>query len=71
MRSSFLTDGKVQDGYVEVVPGTSDIATRVKFGDVQLHLEWATPATVTGTSPGRGNSGVFLQGRYEVQVLDS
>jgi hypothetical protein len=38
---------------------------------VQLHLEWTTPATVTGTSQGRGNSGVFFQGRYEVQVLDS
>src|SRR5215475_5931438 len=46
---------KVQDGYVEVVPGTGDIATREKFGDVQLHLEWATPATVVGTSQGRGN----------------
>src|SRR5215469_6251133 len=62
---------KVQDRYVEVVPGTGDLATREKFGDVQLHLEWATPAAVTGTSQGRGNSGVFLQGRYEVQVLDS
>jgi len=65
------TAWKVEDGYMEVVPGTGDIATKEKFGDVQLHLEWATPATVTGTSQGRGNSGVFLQGRYEVQVLDS
>jgi hypothetical protein len=62
---------KVEDGYVEVVPGTGDIATKARFGDVQLHVEWAAPAEVKGTSQGRGNSGVFLQGRYEVQVLDS
>jgi hypothetical protein len=62
---------KVQKGYMEVVPKAGDIATREKFGDVQLHIEWATPALVKGTSQGRGNSGVFLQSRYEVQVLDS
>ena len=44
--------------------------TRESFGDVQLHLEWATPSVVSGTSQGRGNSGVILMGRYEVQVLD-
>jgi hypothetical protein len=62
---------KVENGYVEVVPGKGDIATAQKFGDVQLHLEWATPADVKGNSQNRGNSGVFLQGRFEVQVLDS
>ena len=62
---------KVEDGYAEVVPGAGDIATKEKFGDVQLHVEWAAPAIVKGNSQGRGNSGVFLQGRYEVQVLDS
>jgi len=62
---------KVESGYLEVTPGTSDIATKEKFGDVQLHLEWAAPSAVRGTSQGRGNSGVFLQGRYEVQVLDA
>ena len=62
---------KVESGYVEVVPGAGNIRTKETFGDVQLHVEWATPSVVRGTSQGRGNSGIFLQGRYEVQVLDS
>jgi hypothetical protein len=63
--------GRVENGYVEVVPNAGDIRTRDTFGDVQLHVEWAAPAVVRGTSQNRGNSGIFLQGRYEVQVLDS
>ncbi len=47
------------------------ISTTESFGDVQLHLEFATPAKVEGTSQGRGNSGVIFMGRYEIQVLDS
>jgi hypothetical protein len=62
---------KVENGYLEVVPNAGDLTTKDKFGDVQLHVEWATPATIRGTSQNRGNSGIFLQGRYEVQVLDS
>jgi len=62
---------KVENGYFEVTPRSGDIATKEKFGDVQLHIEWAAPADVRGTSQDRGNSGIFLQGRYEVQVLDS
>ena len=62
---------KVENGYVEVVPGTGDIATKEKFGDCQLHVEWASPAEVRGTSQGRSNSGVIVQGRFEIQVLDS
>jgi hypothetical protein len=62
---------KVVDGYAEVAPGTGDILTREKFGDTQLHIEWATPAMVKGEGQDRGNSGVFLMERYEVQVLDS
>lgn len=62
---------KVEDGYMEVVKGTGGIVTKQGFGDCQLHLEWATPAEVTGESQGRGNSGMFLQGLYEVQVLDA
>lgn len=61
----------VQDGYMEVVPGSGNIATRDAFGDCQLHLEWAAPAVVKGDGQGRGNSGVFLMGLYEIQVLDS
>ena len=62
---------KVKDGYVEVVGRTGDIATKEEFGDCQLHIEWATPSEVKGEGQGRGNSGVFLMERYEVQVLDS
>jgi hypothetical protein len=68
--SHWTGDWKVRDGYVEVA-GKEGIATKEKFGDVQLHIEWASPVPVTGASQGRGNSGVFFEGRYEVQVLDS
>jgi hypothetical protein len=61
---------KVENGYMEVTPGTGDIQTKQEFGDCQLHLEWAAPSVVKGESQGRGNSGVFLMGRYEIQVLD-
>ena len=62
---------KLENGYVEVVPKTGDIATKEKFGDCQLHVEWAAPAEIKGNSQARGNSGVLLMGRYEIQVLDS
>lgn len=62
---------KVENGYVEVVRGAGAIETRRTFGDVQLHLEWAAPTVVRGEGQGRGNSGVFLMGMYEVQILDS
>ena len=61
----------VKGGYAEVVAGTGDIQTADSFGDCQLHIEWATPSVVKGEGQERGNSGVFLMGRYEVQVLDS
>jgi hypothetical protein len=61
---------KVEDGYFVVEPGTGDIETREKFGAVQLHLEWSEPTPPQGNSQERGNSGVFLQGQYETQVLD-
>lgn len=61
----------VADGAMTVKPKAGDIQTRQRFGDVQLHLEWRTPAEVESEDQGRGNSGVFLQGLYEVQVLDS
>jgi len=61
---------KVENGYMEVVPKTGDIWTKERFGDCQLHLEFACPAVVKGEGQGRGNSGVFLMGLYEIQVLD-
>ncbi len=62
---------KVENGYLEVAKGTGDIMTNRKFGDVQLHVEWSAPMEIVGEGQGRGNSGIFLQERYEVQVLDS
>ena len=63
---------KVEPGYFEIVPLSGSIRTRDKFkGDIQVHVEWATPAEVKGNSQGRGNSGVFIGGFPELQVLDS
>jgi hypothetical protein len=62
---------EVKGGIMTVVKSGGNIKTKLLFGDVQLHVEWRTPSTVIGESQDRGNSGVFLQERYEVQVLDS
>lgn len=62
---------QIEDEAMTVVRGTGDIRTRRSFGSVQLHIEWRTPAVVLGEGQGRGNSGVFFQELYEVQVLDS
>lgn len=59
----------VTDGVAQTARGT--IETKATFGDVQLHVEFATPSEVKGDSQGRGNSGVFLAGVFEIQVLDS
>ena len=61
----------VRDGYVEVAPGAGPMLTKRGFGDVQLHIEWATPTPPRGEGQERGNSGVFLMSFYEIQVLDS
>jgi len=61
---------KLVDDYMETTR-TGRIRTRDEFGDFQLHLEWATPAKVSGSGQGRGNNGVNIYGRYEIQVLDS
>jgi hypothetical protein len=60
----------VKEG-VATVNGTGSIVSKRSFGDCQLHLEWATPAVVKGDGQGRGNSGIILQQRYELQILDS
>ncbi len=62
---------RVADGAMETVPGAGAIETKEKFGDIQLHVEWATPNPPHGTGQDRGNSGVFLMGQFEIQVLDS
>src|SRR5436305_8081529 len=69
-------DGKpapwdVQHGVIVCKPHSGDIFTKEEFGDIQLHLEFATPTPPHGESQERGNSGVFLFGKYELQVLDS
>lgn len=61
-----LVDGKA----MEVARGGGNIRTKRRFGDIQLHLEWSAPSVIQSEGQGRGNSGVFLMGLYEVQVLD-
>jgi hypothetical protein len=65
------TKWKLSDGALECVKKSGYIQTKEKFGSCQLHVEWATPLNVQGNGQGRGNSGVFLMGIYEVQVLNS
>jgi hypothetical protein len=62
---------KVQDGALIVAPGAGAIQTKGKFGDAQLHVEWASPNPPRGRGQDRGNSGIFLMTHYEIQVLDS
>jgi len=59
----------IQDGYAICKGG--GVTTKQSFGDCQLHVEWASPEEVKGSGQGRGNSGVYLMGKYEVQILDS
>ena len=62
---------KIESGDLVVSPGAGNISTREAFGDCQLHVEWSTPSPPKGEGQDRGNSGVFLMSRYEIQVLDS
>jgi len=61
---------KLEDGAMTVVKGTGSIQTKQAFGDIQLHIEWRSPSEIEGEGQGRGNSGIYFQGRYEVQILD-
>jgi len=61
----------IKDGAMVSVQGSGSIKTKRKFTDFQLHVEWRTPSEITGSSQGRGNSGVYLQDLYELQILDS
>jgi hypothetical protein len=62
---------KVENGYMQVVAKTGNISSREAFGDCQLHVEFSEPVPAVGEDQDRGNSGVFLMGLYEIQVLDS
>jgi hypothetical protein len=62
---------KVENGYAEIVGKSGSLMTKEKFGDCQLHIEFASPAVLDGYSQWRGNSGVIMMNRYEIQVLDS
>ena len=65
------TKWEVKDGVLQCVPGSGYVRTKEEFSDCQLHIEWSAPSKVEGNSQGRGNSGVFLMGQVEVQVLDN
>jgi len=69
-RDGNAPEWELKDGVMTVKPGSGDIRTKQGFGDVQLHIEWRAPEVIKGEGQGRGNSGVFLMGRYEIQVLD-
>jgi hypothetical protein len=60
-----------KDSGLTVVPFSGDLKTKQSFGDCQLHIEWRAPVEIKGEGQGRGNSGIFLMSRYELQVLDS
>jgi Domain of Unknown Function (DUF1080) len=62
---------KMGDGYFETAQGGGDIVTKASYGDCQLHVEFATPNPPHGEDQDRGNSGVYIMSRYEIQVLDS
>jgi hypothetical protein len=62
---------KVGDGWFEVAPETGDLLSREKFGDCQIHVEWSSPTEIHANSQARGNSGVLIMSRYEIQVLDA
>lgn len=62
---------EVKDGILTVIPKKGEIATVKPFGDCQLHIEWRSPSVIEGSGQGRGNSGIFFMGNYEIQVLDS
>lgn len=64
-------DWIVEDGMMTVNTKSTGIKTKQKFGDFQLHIEWRTPSEIVGEGQGRGNSGIFMMEKYEVQVLDS
>lgn len=71
-RSGGSAGWEVADGVITVVRGTGgDIVTKEKFADFMLHLEFMEPDMPEAKGQGKGNSGVYLQGRYEIQVLDS
>ena len=71
MKDGGFPKWEVKDGAFTVVKGTGGIQTKQAFGDMQLHVEWSAPDEIVGEGQGRGNSGIFLMGKYEVQVLDS
>ncbi|HAZ63619.1 MAG TPA: DUF1080 domain-containing protein [Armatimonadetes bacterium] len=62
---------RIEDGALVAVPGEGGIRTKERFGDIQLHLEWSAPNPPVGTGQDRGNSGVIIMNRYEIQILDN
>ncbi len=71
MKDASPVGWRAEDGIFHVVPGTGDVLSRERFKDHQLHLEFRCPDMPEATGQKKGNSGVYLQGRYEIQVLDS
>ena len=70
-KDSGVAKWKLEKDYMEIVPGTGAIESKESFGDMFLHVEWASPDDTTRKGQDRGNSGIFFMGQYEMQVLDS
>src|SRR5690606_17918925 len=68
---SSAAEWTIENGELVVTKGKGDIQSKLPFGDAQYHVEWSAPTEIVGEGQGRGNSGFFLMGMYEVQVLDS
>lgn len=68
---STAAEWNIEGNHMVVEPGSGSIQTKQGFGSVQLHIEWRIPENIEGEGQGRGNSGLFLQSNYEIQVLDS
>jgi hypothetical protein len=62
---------KVENGYMEIVPGAGTAVSKESFGDAQYHIEWSAPTEISGDSQWRANSGILIMSNYEIQVLDS
>ena len=69
-RGGTAAQWELEDGVMTVIPRNGSIQTKESFGDIQLHVEWRAPLEPQGDGQDHGNSGIFLQGRYEIQVLD-
>ena len=71
VRSGESSKWIVEDGVLTVANGTGTLVSKQSFGDIQMHIEWMPSAIIKGAGQSRGNSGIFMQALFEIQMLDS